>query len=419
MSDTIQILQLHRDAVYPPSNGEEVRVWETAKKLSDYGDVWLGRPGPDDAERHPGVRTMRIDNPFLEYKTTRIYAWNALFGLSADNGIDRLQARKTVESVTQRAVDFDVVCCESPQMLRAGHQLSHYYDAKYLLNKHNAMYDLLDQQLTLRPVPAMLRQRAVSNLRQFEQWGIDVADGVVFQSETDPAGFQFSDETVVEVIPNGTNFETIDAGGDPARIREQLGISEEATICLFVGAFDYDPNEVAGTVVHDELAPELPDIEFLLVGRDPPDVTRENVHAPGYVEDLPGVLEAADIAICPLTLGSGTKLKMLDYLAAGLPIVTTDVGAQGLPLEDGETALIRNSWPEFVGGIDRLRSSESLRNELSANAQSLGREYSWDVLLDQYDPVLSKLLNRNRTESGASAPRNESQEQRSQEQRGQ
>lgn len=392
MADSPTVLQLHRGAVHPPSNGEEVRIWETAKKLSEYGTVWLAHPDGEGEELHPGVRGVGTDNPFLDYKTSRIYAWNALFGLSADSRLDRLQSRRTVRTLTRLDATFDVVCCESPQMLRASRRLAEYYDARLLLNKHNAMYDLLDQQLELRPVPAALRRRAVANLRRFEQWGIDAADAVVFQSEEDVSAFALPDDATVEVIPNGTDFDTIDAGGDPEAARERLGLHDAETICLYVGAFDYDPNAVAAEVVVDELAPALPDVEFLLVGRDPPSADRENVHAPGFVDDLPGVLSLADVALCPLTLGSGTKLKMLDYLAAGLPIVTTEVGTQGLPLEDRETALIRSSWGGFVDAIEELRASETLRAELSTNARTLGREYSWDALLDGYDSVLDELL---------------------------
>jgi glycosyltransferase involved in cell wall biosynthesis len=161
---------------------------------------------------------------------------------------------------------------------------------------------------------------------------------------------------------------------------------------VFVGAFDYDPNEVAANVVADELAPALPDVEFLLVGRDPPDVGGENVRTPGFVEDLPGVLSLADVAVCPLTMGSGTKLKMLDYLAAGLPIVTTDVGTQGLPLEDGETALVRNSWDEFASAIETVVESEERQASLAANARRLGEEYAWESLMEGYEPVVSELL---------------------------
>jgi glycosyltransferase involved in cell wall biosynthesis len=393
MSDNPNILQLHRGDLIPPSNGEEVRIWETAKKLAECGTVWLAYPDGNDDEPHPNVKTVGTGNPFLDYKTTRIYVWNALLGLAADNGLERLQAGQTVRTLKRRDIEFDVVCCESPQMLRAGRRLAEYYDAKLLLNKHNAMYDLLDQQLGIRPIPASLRRRAVRNLQQFEQRGIDAADAVVFQSADDVEAFRLPDDVIVEVIPNGTDFPSINKGGDPDRVRNQLGLDNAKNICLYVGAFDYDPNEFAAEVIVDELAPALPDVEFLVVGRNPPATERENVHTPGFVEDLPGVLSLADVAICPLTLGSGTKLKMLDYLAAGLPIVTTEVGTQGLPVEDGETALIRNSWDGFVDAIERILTSESVRTMLSANARKLGREYSWDSLLDDYDTVIDRLLN--------------------------
>ena len=393
MAGDVEILQLHRGDLYPPSNGEEVRIWETAKKLSEFGSVALAHPD-DVAFDHPGIRAVDTNNPFLEYKLPRIYAWYASFAAGVDNRFDRLQAEKTVRECTRLDAEFDLVVCENPQMLRAGVRLADRYDAGLLLNKHNAMYDLLDQQFRHRRVPGIVRRRAVENLKALEQRGIDAADAVVFQSEGDAERFRLPADTVVETIPNGTDFETIDAGGDPDRIREQFGIPDDATVCLFVGAFDYDPNEVAGDVVRDELAPALPDVEFLLVGRDPPEVSRDNVHAPGYVEDLPGVLSAADVATCPLTLGSGTKLKMLDYLAAGLPIVTTDVGAQGLPLEDGETALVRNSWDEFADAIETLAESDELRRSLATNGRELGRRYSWDSLFEAYDPILDELLGR-------------------------
>jgi glycosyltransferase involved in cell wall biosynthesis len=389
--DEPKILQLLRGDVYPPSNGGEVRIWNTSKKFADLGTVWVACPA-DEGDEYEHGSVVDTDNPFLNYKTSCIYAWNALFGLSANNSLDRLQSWKTVRELSNLDAEFDIVCCEAPQMLSAGRRLAEHYDAKLLINKHNAMFDLLDQQIQLRAVPDFLRRRAVENLRQFEQAGIDAADAVVFQSENDVEQFTWPEDTVVSVIPNGTDFAAIDAGGNPEQVREQLGVGESQPICVFVGAFDYDPNEVAAEVIAEELAPALPDVEFLLVGRDPPNVSRENVHTPGFVEDLPGVLSLADVAVCPLTLGSGTKLKMLDYLAAGLPIVTTGVGTQGLPLEDGKTALVRNSWDEFASAIETLVESESARSSLAANAKELGEQYAWKSLMEGYEPIIAELL---------------------------
>ncbi|WP_224270040.1 glycosyltransferase family 4 protein [Haloprofundus salinisoli] len=389
----LDILQLHRGPVYPPSNGEEVRIWETTKALADSGRVWLAYPNADGTEYPPGVYALDLDNPFLDYKTTRIYLWNALLGLGSDTPIERLQTRLTVRTVRRHPVNFDVVCSESPQMLRAARLLADHYDAALLLNKHNAMFDLLDQQLRSRPIPAPVRRRAVENLQAHEQAGIDDADAVVFQSAADRAEFDVPDGVRCEVITNGTNYDDIAAGGDPEAVRRGLGVREGRPVCLFVGACDYEPNEEAARRIVDEYAPALPDVEFVIVGRDPPKTARENVYTPGFVDDLPGALSMADIALCPLTMGSGTKLKMMDYLAAGLPIVTTPVGAQGIDIVDGETALVRDA-AEFEAAIRELASSPDLTERLSANARELGRQYSWDELLSAYDELVTDIAER-------------------------
>ncbi|WP_224447673.1 glycosyltransferase family 4 protein [Haloprofundus salilacus] len=389
----LDILQLHRGPVYPPSNGEEVRIWETTKALADTGRVWLAHPGADGAEYPPGVYALDLDNPFLDYKTTRIYLWNALLGLGANTAVERLQTRRTLRAVRRRPVEFDVVCCESPQMLRASRLLAEEYDAALLLNKHNAMFDLLDQQLRSRSVPAPIRRRAVANLRAHEQTGIDDADAVVFQSAADRAEFDVPDGVRCEVITNGTNYDDIAAGGDPEAVRRRLGVRDDRTVCLFVGACDYEPNEEAARRIVDELAPSLSDVEFVIVGRDPPKTSRENVYTPGFVDDLPGALAMADVALCPLTMGSGTKLKMMDYLAAGLPIVTTPVGAQGIDIVDGETALVRDVT-EFEEAIRQLSSSPELAERLASNARELGERYSWDELLSAYDELVTDIAGR-------------------------
>lgn len=392
----VSVLQLHRGPVYPPSNGEEVRIWKTAEKFSEIGDVWLVHPSGSDHEMQSDVHAINVDNVFLKHKLTRIYLWNALLGYSEDNLIDRLQSWSTVRAVRRldRDTTVDIVCCESPQMLRASRYLARRYDAALLLNKHNAMFDLLEQQLRSRPIPAPIRRRAVSNLYSFEQQGIADADGVVFQSESDRRQFTCSADTVTEVIPNGADYEAISQGGDHERLRRQLGIHDGATICLFIGACDYEPNRAAAKLIDHRLAPSLPDTEFLIVGRNPPNVSRENVYTPGFVEDLPGALELADIALCPLAMGSGTKLKMMDYLAAGLPIVTTSVGAEGIALEDRKTALIRDTIPEIKNAIVELQQSAPLAATLSENSKSLGKRHSWVELLSSYEHVAQQLLQR-------------------------
>lgn len=385
----LDILHLHRESVYPPSDGGEVRTWKTANRLADHGTVWFAQPGVNNYEYENGVRTLDIGNPYLWTKATRIYLWNAW--LAAGSGFDERQTEWTVDTLVQHPATFDLVVCESPQMIRASRRLAEHEDAELLVNFHNSMFELLDQQLRSRRVPGFLRRRAVDRLRDLEQSAIDAADAVVFQSEDDVTHYDLPENTFVDVIANGCDYDWIADGGEPERVAESLGLPTDGTTCVYVGAYDYEPNQQAASHICEEIAPELPGVTFVLAGRNPPESTPANVLTPGFVSDLPGLLSAADIALCPLTMGSGTKLKIMDYLAAGLPIVTTPVGTQGIPIEDGRDALVVDRPAGFPHAIRRLEESPELRRSLGENAAALGQQFDWDRLLEGYDRLLEAL----------------------------
>jgi glycosyltransferase involved in cell wall biosynthesis len=110
--------------------------------------------------------------------------------------------------------------------------------------------------------------------------------------------------------------------------------------------------------------------------------------ATGVIEDLPAHIAAADVAVAPMLSGSGTNLKILEYLATGLPVVTTPIGAEGLPLTDGETALVTE--PEDVAAETcRLLRDGDLRERLGANGRELAvSEFSWSTTLEPYEEFI-------------------------------
>lgn len=387
----MNFLQLHRVDVYPPTNGGEKRVWETAKKLAEYGDVRLACPWPDLPNFPvPGIEPGMLDTALLHNKFGRIHLWNLCFLYSSGNPyVDLLTNRILADTPFDPRID--VVVCESPQMFVAAKRISVETGAYLLTNKHNAMFSIADDVLKSKPVPARVRRRLIANLRTFEQRTIDQSDCVVFQSEDDLAEFDVPETTRVDVIPNGTDYERIQEGGDPSGLRREWGIEETDTVCLFIGSYDYTPNREAASIIVNQFAPAFPDVQFVLAGRNPPEHNRENVHTPGFVDDLPGALHLADIALAPLVTGAGTKLKMLDYLAAGLPIVTTPTGAQGLPIEDGKTAIVRNGTDEMIEAIDLLVSDSDRRHQFSRRARQTAMDYSWQRLLDGYGDIIDEV----------------------------
>jgi glycosyltransferase involved in cell wall biosynthesis len=388
----MNVLQLSRNTPYPPQSGEEVRVWKTAEKLNELGDVWVAAP-LDGRQLPDGIEPVDLSSSLLAHRFVWNALWTGLFLLGERHPLRPVLCDSIVDAVEAHTDDvaFDVVVCEMPQVADAAFELADDHHARLLMNKHNADHMVLGGFLEGWNAPGVVRRRAVGNFRSFEQWSIGKADVTVFQSEEDMDRFGVSAGPDRFVIPNGCDFEWIRDGGDPESAARECGVSLDAFTCVFLGSYDYTPNRQAASVIGERIAPRFPDAQFLLVGRDPPAVSGENVFAPGYVDDLPGTLGLADVALCPLFSGSGTKLKMLDYFAAGLPVVTTPVGAQGLDVEHERDALIHEDVDGICRGIERLQSSEELRDRLSAAGLEIGARHSWETLMEGYEDVFRAL----------------------------
>lgn len=412
----MEILQLHRKAPYPPSSGVDKRVWKTAQKLDAIGNVTVAAPwgGADvptadtdvatvgaDARTidtdAPTVDTIDVGTPWLDLKPARIYAWNGAFLVSSDarwNPFDRLVTRDVLASISAAGVEPDLVVCECLQLGSAALRLARRHDAPLLVNQHNSEFEIIEQVLEDVGCPAPVVNRLVSNLYEYEQGLIDRADAVVFQSDENVEDFDLSRVGVHRVIPNGTDVAEIRESTERNVPYSALGIDPSRPTCIFVGAFDYAPNRRAAEAIAETIAPACPDVQFLLVGRNPPAFEAPNVFAPGFVDDLGAYLQYADVALCPLTLGSGTKLKMLDYLAAGLPVVTTPTGVQGLDLEPGKHVRVVEGVGEFPGAIRGILASPERRTRLEDNAHRIADRYAWDTLLEEYEGVVAETTDR-------------------------
>jgi len=120
--------------------------------------------------------------------------------------------------------------------------------------------------------------------------------------------------------------------------------------------------------------------------------TSDNVHVVGYVDDLQSVLGMADIALNPATSGGGSNVKLLDYFAAGLAVVSTPFGAEGFDVADGDQLLIRER-DSFVEGIELLSGDETYRDELANSAlQTVTENYTWENLSERLRTILKREL---------------------------
>lgn len=187
-------------------------------------------------------------------------------------------------------------------------------------------------------------------------------------------------ESHIRVVPNGVDIGYFTPRQDPGGAR-----------LLFCGRLDQLANKGAITFFFNSIWPQLSDrvkkIEIDVVGKNPPAWLRElsqrdpRVHVPGFVDDVRPYFQKATIFVCPITDGGGTRLKILDALAMGMPIVSTTFAASGLDLRDGIHLLIADTPETIVAQILRLLSDTALRQRLAQEAVAVVRQtYSWDTI---------------------------------------
>jgi len=176
---------------------------------------------------------------------------------------------------------------------------------------------------------------------------------------------------------------------------------------VFHGFYGYIANYEAFKLIQDYLAPEIwrrnRNIQFVLAGTDVPKFERENIKSVGYVDDLSTFLADSDIAIVPILHGTGVGVKMFDYMAAGLPIISTRIGIRGIEAENGVHAIILDTVGEkFIQAILKLADNPLERQRLGRNAHELGlKHYSREAAQKKLDQVLDSLQKQLAKASGS------------------
>lgn len=373
------ILQLHREKIIPPSSGGKKRVLKTAEALTDFGELYLATP--DSEIKNNSINHIKLNEKIFN-KFISINTWNFCNIMMEANPIHHMLAREVKDKIPNY-VNPDIVISESPQTMLIARDIAMEFNSKFVLNKHNCAYDLLRQILKEKIFSNNLANIVSQSLKKLESRAISEADLVTFQSENDANKYNV-DKSKTIVIPNGTEFTNMSKSEKNLELLNEIGARKNRLKCAYVGSFDYTPNRDAAIYIIEKLSKKFPGVDFLLIGKSAPKAGIENVHTTGFVEDLGGVLKACDIAICPLARGSGTKLKMLDYMAAKLPIVTTKVGCEGLPLVHNQDALISEDRSSFPAQLSRLIEAESLRNSLAEASFKIGKEYDWENLMSEY-----------------------------------
>jgi polysaccharide biosynthesis protein PslH len=278
---------------------------------------------------------------------------------------------------TIRSMNIDVLQCEYLAMAQ-------YWRPKVftILTIHETSSPNADEAFRRERDPVekfRLYYRWMSTLR-YEVLQSRLFDRVVAMTEHDADFLRtYSPDADIRSIPIGV---------DTAEFVPSLETPDENPHVLFVGNFRHAPNAEAAEFLINSIAPELPDLKFVISG---PHLARQmaagaNVVITGYVEDTRILHCRPDtIVATPLFSGTGQRVKLLEAFAMGCPVVTSSIGAMGYPVHNGVEVLLADSVPQFVAALRQLASSRELRRQLGQNAREMIlRHFDWQQLSHAY-----------------------------------
>ena len=184
------------------------------------------------------------------------------------------------------------------------------------------------------------------------------------------------------------------------------GIPEVPGRLVFTGSMDWYPNEDG--IVHfiEAVLPlirrEVPETELTVVGRNPSPrllaaARAAGVHVTGLVDDVRPHMAAASVYVVPLRIGGGTRLKIFEALSMAKAVVSTAVGAEGLPLTPGEHLLLADDPTRFAGAVTSLLRDSAGRRAIGAAGRRLVQErYSWASVTDEFESRCEEVLHHAR-----------------------
>lgn len=382
---------------YPLSNGSRIRIYNFMKALSSRHQVFLisllqPESNPEDATALADICTVVSLHQERRFATNSLKSVAGLFSARPRSAVATYDpaVRAAVQQAIKR-INPHVIVVSTLGVVE--YVLGQEQIPSVLLD-HNCEFALLKRSAALVP-NRLKRWRYALGWRKFARWEAKICQqftAVVMPTLDDHAEMRnFAPHlNNIHVIPNGADAEHFDPTQWSPR-PEQL---------LYNGPVTYHANldavEYYAAAIYPLLRTKFPQLKLLVTGHTyGADIQRvqecPGIEFTGYVSDIRDLLYQSALCVVPLRKGAGMRLKIPEAMAAGVPVVSTALGAEGLTAQHEEHLLLADTPAAFAAAVERVLTEQALAQRLHTNARRLIEEqYHWPVLGETFTRLVER-----------------------------
>ena len=396
---------------FPPDAGKAIRTWNLMKPLARKHSVTLLCHGD---ERDPRIALAKEKVESLGVRVLLAGALPDLGGLQLyirllGNCFSRLpysvakhttkQFTAKLDSVLQKE-NFDLIHCEWTPY---ANYVASRPEIPFVIDAHNVETLIWQRrsQTAGNPAAKLFFGQQAKKMHQFERRAFAASRCVASVSPIEAAAICEWGASRAEVVHNGVDLESFPPS-----------YGERNNEFLFLGSLDWFPNQDAISYLVQRIVPEIrrvrPNATLRVVGRRPsPQFRREleavdGVELSADVDDVRPFLRSAAALVVPLRIGGGTRIKILEAMASGCPVVSTSIGCEGLDVSDGRDILVCDQDKDFAEACVRLLDHRQLAVRLGQTGRSLVEQsYSWLSAAEKLDQIWQSVSVRARAQSHA------------------
>jgi glycosyltransferase involved in cell wall biosynthesis len=407
---SLRILWVNCRLLHPLTGGDRIRTYQMLRELKRRHRItYLGMRAPGDPQEAVTRAAEFCDeiipvvHPRAAQGSLRIYAGalrNSFTG-RIPYFVERYSSREAVRRIRELCATgrFDLIVCDYLVSMIHLLALRSEISIPIVLFQHNVESLLWKRRLNCarNRIARSIYARQWQLTTAFEDTCARLVQGQIVVSEDERRYFAEGRgmTNVLGAVPTGVDFEYY--------LPSQAPEPAEPLTMAFLGSMDWYANEDAVQYFARDIFPiiknTLPAARFLIIGRNPPASIRRlssadgSIEVTGTVPDVRPHLRGASLMVLPLRIGGGTRIKLFEAMAMGLPVVSTTIGAEGLPVLDGEHLLLADVPQAFAERVCALLQDEERRCRMGDTARAWIRSrFDWSASAEAFERYCFQVL---------------------------